>query len=117
MDPATQARIFEPFFTTKGLGRGTGLGLATVYGTVRRHGGAVTVQSAVGEGSRFTIYLPRVAGPAEVRPRDRALEATDGKETILVVEDEAAVLRTTSRGLRSHGTPCSRRVTATPRSR
>jgi PAS domain S-box-containing protein len=103
MDPATQARIFEPFFTTKGLGRGTGLGLATVYGTVRRHGGAVTVQSAVGEGSRFTIYLPRVAGPAEVRPRDRALEATDGKETILVVEDEVAVLRTTSRGLRSHG--------------
>jgi PAS domain S-box-containing protein len=103
MDAATQARIFEPFFTTKGLGRGTGLGLATVYGTVQRHGGAITVQSSLGDGSRFTIYLPRVSGPAGGLTRDRPSEGADGNETILVVEDEAAVLRTTSRGLRSHG--------------
>jgi len=103
MDAATQARIFEPFFTTKSLGRGTGLGLATVYGTVRRHGGAITVQSAVGEGSRFTIYLPRVAGPADAAAREALAARRDGGETILVVEDETAVLRTTSRGLRSRG--------------
>jgi PAS domain S-box-containing protein len=103
MDTATQERIFEPFFTTKGLGRGTGLGLATVYGTVQRHGGAITVRSAPGEGSQFTIYLPRVdrlSGAASGEPGN---QAGYGKETILVVEDEAAVRRTTSRGLRSRG--------------
>jgi PAS domain S-box-containing protein len=103
MDAATQEHIFEPFFTTKGLGRGTGLGLATVYGTVQRHGGGITVRSAPGEGSQFTLYLPRVnrlSGPAMGEPGN---QEGYGKETILVVEDEVAVRRTTSRGLRSRG--------------
>jgi len=103
MDAATQARIFEPFFTTKGLGRGTGLGLATVYGTVQRHGGAISVRSAPGEGSQFTIYLPRVDRPAGAATGEAGIQAGYGRETILVVEDEVAVRRTTSRGLRSRG--------------
>ncbi len=86
--------IFEPFFTTKGVERGTGLGLATVYGIVKQHGGWVTLRSVVGEGTTFDVYLPAVAEPAKARPASgvRRSEAR-GRETVLIVEDEASVRR------------------------
>ncbi|MDF1504472.1 ATP-binding protein [Roseisolibacter sp. H3M3-2] len=93
MDAETQARIFEPFFTTKERGKGTGLGLATVYGIVRQAGGTVRVRSAPGAGSTFTVYLPR-AEAAAVEPRRAeapAPPARGGSETVLLVEDEDAV--------------------------
>ncbi len=91
MDDTTRARIFEPFFTTKEAGKGTGLGLATVYGIVKQSGGHVEVESAPGRGSCFRVFLPR----AEVQPRQRdaapAVEIPRGGETILLVEDDESV--------------------------
>jgi signal transduction histidine kinase len=91
MDEATRARVFEPFFTTKGPGKGTGLGLATVYGIVRQSGGYVEVESAVGSGSAFRIYLPRagqaVSPAASVPPPPEA----PGGATVLLAEDEDKV--------------------------
>jgi two-component system, cell cycle sensor histidine kinase and response regulator CckA len=91
MDEATRAHIFEPFFTTKGVGQGTGLGLATVYGVVEQSKGHISVESKVGQGTRFAILLPRLAPQAasdreEVRP-DAMLQGT---ETVLLVEDDEA---------------------------
>jgi two-component system cell cycle sensor histidine kinase/response regulator CckA len=85
-------RIFEPFFTTKDVGKGTGLGLATVYGIVSEHHGSIEVESVVGQGTTFFVFLPALAGtalPADVRVQDRP--ARGGTETILLVEDEATV--------------------------
>jgi two-component system cell cycle sensor histidine kinase/response regulator CckA len=96
MDRETQSHIFEPFFTTKDRNKGTGLGLASVYGTVRQSGGCITVSSKLGEGTTVQIYLPRVEGAAEVLEMPRVLPRSfKGVETVLVVEDDDAVRRMT----------------------
>jgi len=89
MSPETQARIFEPFFTTKEVGKGTGLGLATVYGIVKQHEGWVEVTSELGKGTTFQVYYPTSAAPGEIKPEVASgTPAAGGKETILIVEDE-----------------------------
>ena len=92
MDAATQARIFEPFFTTKDLGKGTGLGLATVYGIVTQSHGAISVNSAPGRGASFAVYFPTSECRSE-SPKDgtTSLEPESGWETVLVVEDQTGV--------------------------
>ena len=104
MDERTQARLFEPFFTTKELGRGTGLGLATVYGIVRQSGGHIRVATRLHHGSAFSIYLPRAEG---------SLDQLEGSApwsdpplasgTVLIVEDEETVRRLACRVLRANG--------------
>ncbi|HLA76462.1 MAG TPA: ATP-binding protein [Vicinamibacteria bacterium] len=92
MPPEVRAHLFEPFFTTKEVGRGTGLGLATVYGTVNQSGGFVTVDSAPGKGSAFRVHLPLMGeAPAGETAAAVAAGATGGQETILLVEDEDLV--------------------------
>lgn len=92
MSDEVKKHLFEPFFTTKEQGKGTGLGLATVYGIVKQNGGYIDVQSEVGKGSRFQIYFPRIA--TEVLKDDKTLKAApilQGRETVLLVEDETNV--------------------------
>jgi PAS domain S-box-containing protein len=91
MDAAIQPRIFDPFFTTKGSGKGTGLGLATVYGIVKQSGGHIWVYSEVGSGSVFKIFLPRLDQPPESELEAVAKEVPHGTELILLVEDEDQV--------------------------
>jgi len=104
MDTETQSHIFEPFFTTKEQGKGTGLGLATVYGIVQQSGGHVTVYSQPGQGATFRVYLPCVAEPADrgsgVRPRPAMPK---GSETILLAEDETEVRELVREALRRGG--------------
>lgn len=104
MDDETKARIFEPFFTTKEKGKGTGLGLATVYGVVKQSGGFIWVDSAIGRGTRFEIYLPQVDAPAESPVLETPIAPISTRaETILVVEDESDVRDLASEFLRSAG--------------
>jgi two-component system cell cycle sensor histidine kinase/response regulator CckA len=105
MDEETMAHIFEPFFTTKEKGRGTGLGLSTVYGIVKQHGGFINVYSEVGKGTTLNIYLPCIKGERdeEMAVRGEAEVLPGGSETILIVEDNDMVLRMTRRALERIG--------------
>jgi two-component system, cell cycle sensor histidine kinase and response regulator CckA len=88
IDPATRQRIFEPFFTTKGIGRGTGLGLSTVYGVVKQNEGFIFVESEMGCGTTFKVYLPRVQAAVETVASPRKETRSPAQATILLVEDE-----------------------------
>jgi PAS domain S-box-containing protein len=104
MDKDTLSHLFEPFFTTKVMGKGTGLGLSTVYGIVKQNNGFIYVDSTPGQGTTFTIYLPRHEGKGEQARTERVTEsASRGHETILLVEDEPAILVVTTRMLTHQG--------------
>lgn len=104
MEETLLKRIFEPFFTTKEAGKGTGLGLATVYGITKQHRGWITVESEVGKGSTFRVYLPAVPAAPELAPTAPTLQSLPrGDETILLVEDEVSLRKTTGNFLRLIG--------------
>jgi DNA-binding response OmpR family regulator len=104
MSEEVQAHLFEPFFTTKELGRGTGLGLATVYGIVKQNEGCLSVCSELGQGATFQIYLPRSnASVTQLEPSEPAYERGRGSETILLVEDDATVRQLTCTILENQG--------------
>lgn len=98
-----KAQVFEPFFTTKGVGKGTGLGLAVVHGVITQNGGQVLIDSSVGEGSTFRILLPLVRETATTSAADSIRFANRGTETILLVEDDAAVRKITRLSLETQG--------------
>jgi CheY-like chemotaxis protein len=103
MDPEIMSHIFEPFFTTKEKQKGTGLGLATVYGIVTQSGGYIDVSSKVGAGTTIKVYLPQVDQLPELPKPDQSNEAPHGQETILLVEDEELVRDLTRTVLLEHG--------------
>jgi CheY-like chemotaxis protein len=103
MEPTTIARVFEPFFTTKKSGEGTGLGLSVVHGIVRSHGGAVAVESALGKGSTFRVYLPSAPSQADETSSDATSEMQGQGEHVLVVDDEPDVARLLERMLAARG--------------
>jgi two-component system, cell cycle sensor histidine kinase and response regulator CckA len=104
MDGETLARIFEPFFTTKEPGKGTGMGLSTVYGIVTQSGGRIFCSSSIGRGTTFTIFFPRLSGAAAApAATGRAAPVPGGDERVLLVEDEPAVRTYARRVLESHG--------------
>jgi two-component system, cell cycle sensor histidine kinase and response regulator CckA len=103
MNAETVDRLFEPFFTTKKLGKGTGLGLATVYGIVQQHDGFLKVHSEVGNGTTFRVYFPSSTGGACRPQQDIAAIAVTGSETILVAEDHEGVREVANTILRSYG--------------
>jgi CheY-like chemotaxis protein len=104
MDKGTLDNLFEPFFTTKDVGKGTGLGLATIYGIVKQNNGFINVYSEAGQGSTFRVYLPRLVADEDTdkaEPKKKA--AAVGSETILLVEDEPTILRMTQMMLERKG--------------
>jgi CheY-like chemotaxis protein len=104
MDEATRARIFEPFFTTKEHGKGSGLGLATVYGIVQQSGGSISVYSEPGHGTSFKVYLPTSEATAVARASESGSDgAKKGWETVLLVEDEDALRALAREVLRRNG--------------
>jgi CheY-like chemotaxis protein len=104
MDSITQARIFEPFFTTKEMGRGTGLGLAVVYGIVKQHEGFIHLYSELGKGTTFRIYLPlQSGGVASAKTAATSSALLTGSETVLLVEDDASLRNATTRILEQLG--------------
>jgi CheY-like chemotaxis protein len=104
MNASTRARIFEPFFTTKEMNKGTGMGLATVYGIIKQHGGWIDVSTELGKGSQFRVFLPTTELPAEARENAATPMASAPQEsTILVVEDDEAVRSLVREVLDHHG--------------
>ena len=103
MDAETRARAFEPLYTTKAAGKGTGLGLATVYGIVTQNAGDVRIESEPGRGTTFRIFFPRVDAPADAAPAVSTAPLPGGGETVLVVEDEDAVRSLAVTALRKLG--------------
>jgi CheY-like chemotaxis protein len=103
MDEATQERIFEPFFTTKGPDKGTGLGMAVVYGIVKQHKGVIHVYSELGKGSTFRIYFPSIEAPSDAESTGAAERIVGGKETILLAEDDGSIRTLAERILRELG--------------
>lgn len=93
IDPAIMDKIFEPYFTTKGQGKGTGLGLSVVYGLVKEHGGEIKVDSEIGKGTTFDVYLPRIADQTKQEPAETLEINPTGTERILLVDDEEPIVR------------------------
>ena len=112
MDQKTQERVFEPFFTTKGSEKGTGLGLAMVYGIVKQHNGFIHLYSEPGKGTTFKIYLPPVEAAPDAVISPKPSEIRGGAETVLLVEDDESVRSLMERTLHEpgvHRPGCARR--------
>ena len=104
MDEATMSKVFEPFYTTKEIGKGTGLGLASVYGIIKSHGGFITCYSEIGQGTTFRLYFPALEAPEDVQERkEHTGPPPRGTETILVVDDEEAIRDFASQILTRYG--------------